>query len=193
MILNCQYRRIVLGEELVGLSRVKHCLIFFPEITKSSARAYDYVIRGLIDTGANLDSLEELAKSADTNVVVISRPPTALGLIHTDGLFAVKTFDVLHEDPLYGFIEVIGGAVLPLPVQLFPYTLTLTQLADTGEVQEGIDGFLNSDEDALGLQGVQQLVEAALPPLRILDTDAPEGQYFGPITEFVKAGDAVLY
>jgi hypothetical protein len=121
---------------------------FFPEISKSTARAFDYTLFGFLYPEGKVFELDELAKSADTNTVVVTIPPDQQ--IFNTEKFAVKDFEINRQGPLRVFyIDKIINAT--------PYSLTLTQLPDEGENTEGLDGFTDTDEGALGLQQLNEL------------------------------------
>lgn len=124
---------------------------FFPNLTKSTARAFDYTIKGIIYPEDRAFALDQIAKSADTNVVIVIIPLdqqifTALTK------YAVKSLIFDRKGPLFVKVE---GVVL----KALTFTLTLTELPDEGEFQEGIDGFTDADEDALGMQQLNELAE----------------------------------
>lgn len=138
---------------------------FFPQLTKSTARAFDYTIRGIIYPESRAYQLDQIARSADTNIVIVTIPPNEE--IFNRDKFAVKELVISRKGPL--FTQFLGKTV-----QALPYTLTLTELPDEGEFQEGIDGFNDSDEAALGLQMLDELNESTGSGLATED--------FGPAT-----------
>ena len=140
---------------------------FFPSLTKSTARAFDYTIKGIIYPEGKAFALDQIAKSADTNIVIITIPPDQK--IFNTTKYAVKTFVISRKGPL--FVKFLGKTV-----QALPYTLTLTELPDEGEFQEGIDGFTDADEEALGLQQLNELTDATGTELDVAD--------FGPVELF---------
>lgn len=140
---------------------------FFPALTKSTARAFDYTIKGIIYPESRAFALDQIAKSADTNIVVITIPPDQK--IFNTTKYAVKSLVISRKGPL--FIKFLGKTI-----QALSYTLTLTELPDEGEFQEGIDGFTDADEAALGLQHLNELTDATGTELDVSE--------FGPIELF---------
>ena len=140
---------------------------FFPGITKSSARAFDYTLTGIIYPEHKAFALDQIAKSADTNTVVVTIPPDQQ--IFNTGKYAVKQLVISRKGPLY--VKYLDSIV-----QALPYVLTLTELPDEGEFGEGFDGFTDADEQSLGLQQLNELVE-------LTGTDLPVEE-FGPIGLF---------
>ena len=140
---------------------------FFPSLTKSTARAFDYTIKGIVYPESKAFALDQIAKSADTNTVIITIPLDQK--IFNTTKYAVKSLVISRKGPL--FVKFLGKVV-----QALPYTLTLTELPDEGKTQEGIDGFTDIDEDALGLQQLNELTEQTDTDLEVTD--------FGPIELF---------
>jgi len=136
---------------------------FFPALTKSSARAFDYTFKGII-TFAEAFALDQISKSADTNTIVIVVP--ANDNFFAPSEYAVKSFVINRKGPL--FTEFGGGFL-----KVLPYTLTLTELPDEGEVQEGVDAFTDADEGAIGTQQINEIIEETGTELPVED--------FGPV------------
>ena len=123
---------------------------FFPALTKSTARAFDYTIKGIVFPERIAFQIDQIAKSADTNVVTLTIPPDQN--VFGNPKYAVKSLVMSRKGPL--FVRFLDKDVVALR-----YTLTFTQLPDEGEFQEGIDGFTDADEGALGLQQFNELVD----------------------------------
>ena len=140
---------------------------FFPNLTKSTARAFDYTLKGIVYPEGKAFDLDQIAKSADTNIVVITIPSDQK--IFNTTKYAVKSLVISRKGPM--FVKFLGKIV-----QALPYVLTFTELPDEGEVQEGIDGFTDADEDALGLQQLNELTDATGTELEVTD--------FGPVELF---------
>jgi len=133
---------------------------FFPSISKSSARAFDYTVTGFIYPEYRVRELDQLAKSADTNIVLLRIP--ASEQVFNSTLYAIKKLVVNRKGPL--FIKYSPTGVAPfVEVKAFPFTVTFTELPDKGENQEGADGFPDADETSLGLQNLNQLTELLTP------------------------------
>lgn len=123
---------------------------FFPQITKSSARAFDYTISGVVYPESIAFALDQIAKSADTNTVILTIPESQRIFLATK--YAVKSLRFARKGPLFIFhIDKV--------VQAIPFSLTFTELPDEGEFQDGLDGFTDADEGALGLQQLNELNE----------------------------------
>ncbi len=144
---------------------------FFPSLTKSTARSFDYTLKGVAYPEKIVFQLDQIAKSADTNIIVLRVPPA--DDIFEFSKFAVKSLVFARKGPL--FVKFDDGSGLRT-VKVYPYTLTLTQLPNEGEFQEGIDGFTDADEAALGLQQVNELVDATGTELDVSE--------FGPVELF---------
>lgn len=129
---------------------------FFPSITKSSARAFDYTITGIIYPEDKAFELDQIAKSADTNTVVITIPDDQKIFLTTK--YAVKKLVINRRGPLFTKFAPPGSSLF-VEVQALRYTLTLTELPDEGEFQEGVDGFTDADETGIGLQQVNEINE----------------------------------
>ena len=152
-------------ERLISRSFQSETLFqFFPSITKSSARSFDYTISGVIYPESKAFALDQIAKSADTNIVVLTIPPDQQ--IFNSTKYAVKSLRIARKGPL--FVKYLG-----LEVQALPYEITFTELPDEGEFQDGLDIFLDSDEDAIGLQQINELTET-------VDTSGLDLTQFGP-------------
>lgn len=123
---------------------------FFPSITKSSARAFDYTISGVIYPEFKAFQLDQIAKAADTNIVILTIPSAQQ--IFNSTKYAVKSLRIARKGPL--FVKFLGSNV-----QALPYTMTFTELPDEGEFQDGFDGFTDSDEGAVGFQQLNELNE----------------------------------
>ena len=123
---------------------------FFPQITKSSARAFDYSISGVVYPEGKAFQLDQIAKSADTNRVVLTIPANQRIFLSTK--YAVKSLRFARKGPL--FIKHLG-----LIVQVLPFQITFTELPDEGEFQDGLDGFTDADEGSLGLQQLNEFNE----------------------------------
>ncbi len=141
---------------------------FFPQITKSSARAFDYTISGVVYPEGKAFDLDQIAKSAVTNRVVLTIPASQRIFLSTK--FAVKSLRFARKGPL--FIKFLGKVV-----QALPYQLTFTELPDEGEFQDGQDGFTDADEGALGLQQLNEFNE-------ILDNSGLDIDFIGPREAF---------
>lgn len=144
---------------------------FFPALTKSTARSFDYTIKGVAYPEKTVFQLDQIAKSADTNIVVLRLPPA--DDIFEFSKFAVKSLVFTRKGPLFVNFDDGNGFRI---IRVYPYTLTLTQLPDEGEFQEGIDGFTDADEAALGLQQLNELTDATGTELDVTD--------FGPVELF---------
>ncbi len=131
---------------------------FFPSITKSSARAFDYTISGLVYPESKAFALDQIAKSADTNTVIVTIPAAQKIFLTTK--YAVKSLIISRKGPLFINFSPSGNPPFKV-VQALPYKLTFTELPDEGEFQESIDGFTDADEGALGLQGLNELVDGS--------------------------------
>ncbi len=141
---------------------------FFPQITKSSARAFDYTIGGVVYPESIAFALDQIAKSADTNVVILTIP--ADQRIFNSTKYAIKSLRFARKGPL--FIKHIDKIV-----QAIPFQITFTELPDEGEFQDGIDGFTDSDEGALGQQQLNEWTE-------ILDNTGLDLDFIGPREAF---------
>jgi len=133
---------------------------FFPSISKSSARAFDYTLNGFIYPEYRVRELDQLAKSADTNIVLLRIP--ASEQVFNSTLYAIKKLDVNRKGPLFVRYSPTGFAPF-VEVKAFPFTVTFTELPDKGENQEGADGFPDADESSLGMQDLNQLTEILTP------------------------------
>ena len=149
---------------------------YFPSITKSSASAFDYTMTGLIYPEIKAFALDQIAKSADTNVVIVTIPVELNVFATSHTKYAVKKLVMDRDKPLFVKYNPRGSHITQLS-RAFKYTLTLTELPDDGEVQEGIDGFTDTDEGALGLQQLNELNEQSGSGLPVED--------FGPVSIFV--------
>lgn len=130
---------------------------FFPNITKQSARAFDYTITGFAYPEIIVFALDQIAKSADTNIVILTIPTGQKVFAPTK--YAIKALVFGRKGPLFTKYDFINEFNSNTVVKVFPYKLTFTELPDEGEVQEGIDGFLDSNEGALGAQNLNELSE----------------------------------
>jgi len=144
---------------------------FFPNITKSSARAFDYTLTGLAYPEPVVFDLDQIAKSADTNTVVLTIPEDEQ--IFEFSKFAVKSLVFSRKGPM--FIDYDDGSG-SRKVKVYPYKLTLTELPNEGEFQEGIDGFTSTNEGAVGLEGLNSLIDSSGSNLSVED--------FGPVEAF---------
>ncbi len=133
---------------------------FFAELTKSTARASDYTIKGVIYPKNKAFQLDQIASSADTNTVVLT-VPFLEGIGFVASKFAVKTLKLTRKGPL--FINFDFGGGVKLDIDVIPFELTLTQLADEGETTEGVDGFQEGEEGSLGLEPLYELVHIFAP------------------------------
>jgi len=131
---------------------------FFPSLSKSTARAFDYTISGIIYPEGKAFQLDQIAKSADTNIVILTIPLDQK--IFNSTKYAVKSLRISRKGPL--FTKFLG-----IVVQALPYEITFTELPDEGEFQEGIDGFLDADEGTLGNQQLNELVESSGTELEV--------------------------
>ncbi len=127
---------------------------FFPELTKSTARASDYTFKGIVYPLAKIFALDQIASSADTNTVIVIVP--SIDLLVPANKFAVKQLTLERSGPLFVVDEESG-----LTVPAVKFAITLTQLADEGEVTEGVDGFQEGEEGGLGLVYLEELTETA--------------------------------
>ncbi len=141
---------------------------FFPQITKSSARAFDYTISGVVYPESKAFALDQIAKAADTNTVILTIP--ASQVIFTATKYAVKSLRFARKGPL--FIKFLGKVI-----QALPFSLTFTELPDAGEFQDGLDGFTDSDEGALGLHMINEINE-------VLDNSELDIDFIGPREAF---------
>ncbi len=133
---------------------------FFPSISKSSARAFDYTMTGFIYPEYRVRELDEVAKAADTNIVLLRIP--ADQQVFKSTLYAIKKLIVNRKGPLFVKYTPPGSQITAI-VQAFPFTITFTELPDKGENQEGADGFSDTDESGLGNQDLNQLTEILTP------------------------------
>lgn len=148
---------------------------FFPELVKPSARAFDYTVVGFIWPEHKAVALDEIARSADTNTVIV-KIPAAEKIFHTTK-YAVKQLKMARKGPL--FVNVLGQDRL-----VVPYSLTLTELPDDGEFQEGVDGFLEADEGGIGLGYLGQIIEETGSDLDPLDFGTIEAFQLALNTKF---------
>lgn len=140
---------------------------FFPNITKQSARAFDYTITGFVYSDIIVFALDQIAKSADTNVVILTIP---LGeKVFAPTKYAIKSLVFTRKGPLFINEDFSSGGASLRISKVYPYKLTFTELPDEGEVQEGVDGFLDSNEGALGAQQLMELIE--IDPLTALELE----------------------
>jgi len=157
---------------------------FFPQITKSSARAFDYTISGIIFPEGKAFALDQIAKSADTNTVVLTIPVDQRVFESTQ--YAVKSLRFARKGP--SFMDFSPTDTPPfVTIQVYPYQITFTELPDEGEFQNGIDGFTDADEGALGLQQVNELTESLDDGTIPADTFDPR-QLWGFFTGLGTAG-----
>lgn len=133
---------------------------FFPELVKPTAHSFDYTFVGVLYPEHKVNQLDEIAKSADTNTVTVLIP--ADERIFNTTKFAVKSLKFNRKGPM--FVKYKG-----VIVRAVPFSITFSQLPEEGEVQEGVDGFLEADEGGLGLQGMAELAEETGSDLDILD------------------------
>jgi len=138
---------------------------FFPQITKSSASAFDFTITGIVYPLLKAQLLEEIARSADTNIVILRTPAPIAGTIAAK--YAIKSLKLTRKGPLFT-IDEFGKTVAAIP-----YEMTFTELPAEGEFQEGLDGFTDADEEALGFQQLNELIDETGTDLEISD--------FGPV------------
>ena len=139
---------------------------FFPELTKSTASAFDYTMKGIIYPEIKVFQLDQIAKAADTTVVVLTVPPAER--VFESVVYAVKKLVINRKGPLFTRYAFIEGEP-EVEVKAYPYTLTLTELPGGGESQESIDGITDADEDALGVQQLNELVEITQTDLELED------------------------
>lgn len=125
---------------------------FYPQLQKATATAYDYIMTGRIYPAILAFQLQQLAKSADTEVIFVSSPGDFNNNWIADGLYAFKQFDI-KRGPTPKFVEFEGEIT-----QVIDYVMTLTQFADTGDNQDTIEGSTESDEDGLGEGDWSQLI-----------------------------------
>lgn len=117
---------------------------FYPQLHKAAASAYDYVITGRMYPAKIAYQLEQLARSADTEIVYISTPGDFNTNWIGDGLYAFKQFDI-KRGPTPKFVEHEGKVE-----QVIDYVMTFTQFANQGDNQDSIEGSTEYDEDGLG-------------------------------------------
>jgi hypothetical protein len=123
---------------------------FFPELNKSTARAFDYQISGfLLDFEAF--ALDEIAKSADTNIIPVIMPVEETIFKTTN--YAVKELTIDRNKPRFTTYEGTPG------IRVVAYTMVFTELADTGEIQSSLDGIIDANEEGLGLNSYNELIE----------------------------------
>lgn len=148
---------------------------FFPNITKQSARAFDYTISGFVYPEIIAFALDQIAKSADTNIVTLTVPSGEKTFAPT--MYAIKSLVFTRKGPMFTKYDFINEFNSNTVVKVYPYKLTLTELPDEGEFQESIDGFTDADEEAIGTQHLRELIDETGTEL---DIDA-----FGPISLYV--------
>lgn len=147
---------------------------FFPNLTKSTARSFDYTISGYAYPELTVFALDQIAKSADTNTVVLTVPSGEKTFEPTK--YAVKSLVFARKGPLFTKYDFINEHASDQVVKVYPYKLTLTELPDEGEFQEGIDAFTETNEGALGTQGLNSLIDESGSELSVED--------FGPVEAF---------
>ena len=152
--------------------------IFFPELTKSTARSSDYTLKSIIYPIAKAQLLDQIASSADTADVILTVPQSEQLFPATK--FAVKTLKLTRQGPLFVPNAEISPGVFET-VAAIPFEITVTQLPDEGETTEGIDGFEESDEGGLGLVPLQELIDVWTPIGGVGPTKIGE---FGPYELF---------
>ena len=145
---------------------------FFPALTKQSARALDYTISGFLYPELTAFALDQIAKSADTNVVVLTIPPGERTFAPSK--YAIKSLAFDRKGPLFINQDFSSGGASFTLSKVYRYRLTFTELPDEGEFQEGIDGFQDADEGATGAQQLNELIELTGTELTTFD--------FGPVT-----------
>ena len=140
---------------------------FFPKLVKSNSAAYDYTITGYIYPLGKAFALNEIAKSADTATVVLRIPPSSD--YFNSGQYAIKKLTIERKGPLWIKTPDDNNEGL-IDTQALPFTLTVSELPDEGVNEEGIDGFLNTDESGLGLEDLNELLDdyAFIGPRRSL-------------------------
>lgn len=154
---------------------------FFPELTKSQSTSFDYTISGYIYPKVNVFALEQIARSADTNTVILTIPfsesITDLDLDHqrihervdtphipsgprtSDRKFAVKGISLSRKGPLFTEYTVNQRGAKPEVVEVVQYSITFTELPNEGEFQEGVDVYNDADEGAIGTSDIEQIYE----------------------------------
>ena len=148
---------------------------FFPAVFKPSTVSYDYTITGYLYPEELVVQLEQLARSADTEIVsIVAFGKTVIG----NGLYAIKQAEFYRDKPSFvdwnGFIH-----------YAYRYTMTFTEFADQGENQSSIEGETDFDEDGVGLGGLAGLVPEFTGEQYDLDT-------FDPIQLLGNIGAGVL-
>lgn len=136
---------------------------FFPELTKSTARAFDYNMKGYIYPDWKTWSLDQIAKSADTDIVTLTAPSNEVPFKRVK--YAIKSLKINRTGPLF--------TSYPHPywhdVTAFPYEITFTEMPDEGEFQEGVDSFTTADEKGVGWNIIHDVAEWSKTPLPIGD------------------------
>jgi len=117
---------------------------FFPGLEKSEVTAYDYTITGKIFPSTLALTLHELAKSPDLETVRIhsSRDENFNRFLGT-GDYVFKNFQLFRRTPMY--IRFLGKVT-----EVYDYSMTLTEFAESGETSDIFEGIAEVDEDGIG-------------------------------------------
>lgn len=146
---------------------------FFPELTQSKTSTFNYILTGIIYPDAKVIALEQLARSADTETVVVWS--STGDSIYPQQRYAIRKLSLNRNKPLFVRYRPVDSLV-DVSISAYQYTLSLTELPDEGEFQEGIDGFQDADEGALGEQQLNELIDDLGVNIDILE--------YGPIAGY---------
>ena len=117
----------------------------FPQLSEPAPASFTYVLTGYIFGNSVIEQLEQLAKSADTELVVVIPPNDRLrGTVLDAGKFAISNFTVNRDK--YTITEVNGRTEL-----VYKYTLALTQFAGEGINDNSIELETLEGEEFIGI------------------------------------------
>jgi len=122
---------------------------FFPELQGSKAAQFEYTINGYIWPEFKAAQLEMMARNPDTQEIVVIVPSTQQYL--KGGTYTIKSFNIKRSGPLFtkeGSTEYM----------VYPFVLTLVELAGLGENQNTTDGLTEEDEIALTMKDMNAFI-----------------------------------
>ena len=115
----------------------------YPAIFKPMVTSYSYTLGGYIYGDSTIRQLEQLAKSADTEVVTVIPPDGIEGTTLHVGYFAFSNFTVQRNQPM--FTQQNG-----VTVRVYEYTMVLTEFADEGVNANSVELETLEGEEFLG-------------------------------------------
>lgn len=137
---------------------------FFPELQGSKAVEFQYTIGGYIWPEFKAAQLEMMARNPDTQEIIVVTPSTQQFL--KGGTYTIKSFNIKRSGPL--FTKENG-----ITYMVYPFVLTLVELAGLGENQNATDGLTEEDEIALTMKDINSLIAN--------NGGTPDTDKYGPI------------